>query len=105
MTDPDGAITSTPTASARFGGIALRTLFLLTLMLITYRVASPQREVWASLLETPSDLVRVLLGLAVVLWLGVHIVWLPRDPGAYRTWSRMGLILLPLALLCAYVVW
>ncbi|OYU90630.1 MAG: hypothetical protein CFE29_07245 [Bradyrhizobiaceae bacterium PARB1] len=105
MTNPDDATRSAPSSSTKVGGTVLRTLFLLVLIVITFRVASPQREALRSLLETPADLIRVLLGLIVMVWLGIHIVWLPKDAGAYRTWSRMGFILLPLAVLCAYVVW
>jgi hypothetical protein len=30
---------------------------------------------------------------------------LPKDQGSYRTWLYLGLALLPLSLLCAFVVW
>jgi hypothetical protein len=29
----------------------------------------------------------------------------PKDPGAYRTWMYLGPAVLPLSLLCAFVVW
>jgi hypothetical protein len=105
MTEIDRPSSPAPSAFAKISGITLRTLFLLTLIAITFRVASPQREVWSSLHEAPSDVMRVILGLAAGVWLAVHILWLPRDSGAYATWSRLGIVLLPLALLCAYVVW
>jgi hypothetical protein len=105
MTEIDRTTAQAPSTLAKVGGITLRTLFLLTLIAIVYRVASPQREVIGTLLETPSDVVRVVLGLAAAAWLAVHVLWLPRDAGAYATWSRLGLVLLPLALLLAYVVW
>jgi hypothetical protein len=86
-------------------GVTNRTLFLMILAVITARVAHPQIETMRSLFETPSDVVRVALGFAVCLWIVINIFWLPKDAGAYRTWSYMGLGLIPLGLLCAFVVW
>ena len=37
--------------------------------------------------------------------LPVNLFILPRDAGAYRTWMYLGLALLPLSVLCAFVVW
>lgn len=83
----------------------MRTLFIGILILITARVSSPQLEhVW-SIYETPSDLVRVALGFVVCVWLAFHIFILPKDSGGYRTWTGLGFVLLPLAVLCAVYVW
>ena len=87
------------------GGVAVRTLFLIVLIVLTARVASPQMEHLTSLYETPGDLVRVLIGVAVCAWFIVNVFKLPKDSGAYRTWMYMGIALVPLAVLCAYVVW
>jgi hypothetical protein len=87
------------------GGVAVRSIFLLVLTVLTLRVASPQTETIWSLFETPGDLIRVALGLAVCVWLVVNLFILPKDPGAYRTWMYLGAALLPLTILCAYVVW
>jgi hypothetical protein len=87
------------------GGVAARTLFLLVLTVLTARVASPQTENLRSLIETPGDLIRVALGLAVCVWLVVNLFILPKDAGAYRTWLYLGPAILPLTVLCAYVVW
>jgi hypothetical protein len=86
-------------------GLAVRTLFILILIVITARVSTPQLEHITSLYETPSDLVRVLLGFAVCVWLAFHIFILPKDPGGYRTWALLGAIVLPLTILCAVWVW
>jgi F0F1-type ATP synthase membrane subunit a len=87
------------------GGLAVRTIFIAILVVITARVASPQLEhVW-SLWETPSDLVRVALGVAVCVWLLVHLFIVPKDPGGYRTWLYLGIIILPLSVLCTMVIW
>lgn len=86
-------------------GIAVRALFLVVLMVITTRVASPQLEHIWSLYETPSDLIRVGLGLAVCLWLMVNVFILPKDTEAFRTWLYLGPAILPLSFLCAFVAW
>jgi hypothetical protein len=86
-------------------GVTARTLFLVVLTVLTARVASPQTENLWSLFETPGDLIRVALGLGVCLWLVVNLFIFPKDAGAYRTWMYLGPTLLPLTVLCAYVVW
>lgn len=82
-----------------------RTLFIVILIVVIARVASPQLEHLWSIWETPSDVVWVALGLAVCAWLLVHLFILPKDPGAYRTWLYMGLIILPLSVLYAVLAW
>ena len=91
--------------TVRFGGLAVRTLFIAILIVITARVAGPQLEHISSIWETPSDVVRVALGVAVCIWLVVNLFILPRDAGGYRTWLYLGPVLLPLAMLCTIVAW
>jgi hypothetical protein len=98
---PDAKLSTT----VWLAGVVARTLFLGVLIIITARVSSPQLEYISSLYETPSDLVRVALGFVVCVWLAINLFILPKDPGAYRTWAQLGLVLLPLAVLCAVVVW
>jgi hypothetical protein len=87
------------------GGTAVRTLFLVVLTVLTARVASPQIENIWSVFETPGDLIRVVLGFVVCLWLVANLFILPKDPDAYRTWLYLGITVLPLSVLCAFVVW
>jgi F0F1-type ATP synthase membrane subunit a len=87
------------------GGLAVRTIFIAILVVITARVASPQVEHIWSLWETPSDLIRVALGVAVCMWLLVHLFIVPKDPGGYRTWLYLGIIILPLSILCMVAIW
>ena len=94
-----------PSASVWFAGVAVRTLFLIVLTILTARVASPQIERLSSIYETPGDLVRVLMGVGVCAWFIVNLFRLPKDAGAYRTWMYLGLAVLPLSVLCAVVVW
>jgi len=88
-----------------FGGVAVRTVFLIVLTIMTARVASPQMERLSSIYETPGDLIRVLMGVAVCSWFIVNLFILPKDVGAYRTWMYLGFAVLPLSVLCAFVVW
>ena len=97
--------TTKPPSHVWVGGVVVRTIFLLVLIVLTARVASPQMERLSTIYETPGDLIRVLMGVAVCAWFIVNVFKLPKDGGAYRTWMYMGLALLPLAGLCAYVVW
>lgn len=94
-----------PSFGVWFGGVAFRTLFLLVLTVLTARVASPQIEHFWSVYETPGDLIRVLLGFAVCAWLTVNLFILPKDAGAYLTWMYLGVAVVPLSVLCAFVVW
>ena len=87
------------------GGVAARSVFLVVLTVVTARVASPQVENLWSLFETPGDLIRVALGFAVCAWLVVNLFIVPKDADAYRTWMYLGIVLLPLSVLCAIVVW
>lgn len=86
-------------------GVMVRTIFLIIMTVITARVASPQVETLRSVLETPSDLLRVGLGFTACLWLVANVFILPKDIGAYRTWLYLGPAVLPLSLLCAFVAW
>ena len=94
-----------PPPAVRVAGLAARTLFILTLIAVTARVASPQTEHFRSVYETPGDLIRVVLGFAVCVWLVVHMFILPKDAAGYRTWFYLGFLILPLSILCAFVIW
>ena len=96
---------SKPAAHVWFGGVAVRTLFLIVLTIMTARVASPEIERLTSIYETPGDLIRVLMGVGVCAWFIVNLFILPKDAGAYRTWMYLGLAVIPLSVLCAVVVW
>jgi hypothetical protein len=108
--DPGQAAPKSPSSSGPSGGIrrtglAFRAIFILILLVVTVRVASPQVETIWTAFETPSDVVRMTLGLFVCLWLIIHLFTAPKDPDAFRTWFYLGLVLLPLALICAAVIW
>jgi hypothetical protein len=94
-----------PSSRVRIAGMILRALFIVILFVVTARVASPQTKSFWLAYKTPGDLIRMALGLSVCLWLAVHVFILPKDAEAYRTWLYLGLAVLPLALICAYVIW
>jgi hypothetical protein len=89
----------------RLLGLILRTLFLIVVVVVTARVAIPQNETLLSAYETPPDLLRILLGAVVCCFIVIQIFRYSSDPEDMRKWVPFGLALLPLALLCAVVVW
>ena len=89
----------------RILGLILRTLFLIVVLAITARVARPQSETILSSYDTPADLFRIILGAAVCLFLAVQIFRYSRDPADMRRWVVIGVAVVPLALLCAVVIW
>lgn len=49
-------------------------------------VCMPQREnVWTAY-ASPADLIRMILGFVVCVWLAKQLFNVPRDAQAYRTW-------------------
>ena len=89
----------------RIFGLILRTVFLVLVVAITARTASPQNETFLSAYETPSDLLRIILGAVVCCFVAAQIFRYSRDPADMRKWVAIGLAAVPLALLCAVVVW
>ena len=74
----------------RIAGLTLRSVFILTLVALTLIVSLPQNETIATAYDTPNDLIRLLLGLAICIWLVVQLFRVPRDPAGYRTWLYLG---------------
>ena len=100
-----GAPASSIPLGLRVLGMALRALFIGALVVVTVRVSSPQSETFASVYETPGDLIRLALGFGVCLWIVIHLFMLPKDADGYRTWVYLGLVVAPLALALAIVLW
>jgi len=75
------------------------------LLVVIVRVSAPQSESIWSAYETPGDLIRLALGVAVGVWILFHLFMLPEDAEGYRTWVYLGLAVVPLALICAIAVW
>jgi hypothetical protein len=89
----------------RIAATVLRTLFIAVLVLITFRVSRPQNETFWTAYDTPSDLVLMLLGFAVVVWLVFQLFRGPRDLDGYRTWFYLGLAAVPFSIICLIAVW
>jgi hypothetical protein len=86
-------------------GLTLRSVFLIALAVLTFRVALPQNETISTAYDTPDDLVRLILGLAVCAWLIVQLFRMPHDPAGYRSWFYIGMPAIPFALICLYYTW
>ena len=54
----------------RLLGLALRTLFLLVAIVVTFRVATPQSESLWTAYDTPSDMIRFIIGVTVCIFSG-----------------------------------
>jgi hypothetical protein len=89
----------------QFAGMTLRSIFLIALAVLTFRVALPQNETIETAYDTPNDLVRLILGLAVCVWLVVQLFRMPRDAGGFRNWLYIGMAAIPFALVCLYYTW
>ena len=92
-------------AGLRIAAIVLRTLFIAVLVLITFRVSRPQNETIWTAYDTPSDMVLMLLGFGVAVWLVVQLFRGPRDDEGYRTWFYLGLVAVPFSVICLIAVW
>src|SRR5262249_26610802 len=100
-----GTPPSTIPIGLRVLAMALRAVFIGALVVVTVRVSSPQSETFSSVYETPGDLIRLALGFGVCLWIVIHLFMLPKDAEGYRTWVYLGLVVAPLALAVAFVLW
>lgn len=100
-----GTQESTIPMGLRILAIVLRALFLGALVAVTVRISRPQSETIWSVYETPGDLIRLALGVAVCLWIVIHIFMLPKTAEGYRTWVYLGLVIAPLAWAIAITIW
>ena len=103
---PSGEMAASPIPiGQRILAIFLRVVFIGALVAITVGVSSPQSETIWTVYETPSDLIRLALGFAVCLWIGIHLFMLPKTAEGYRRWVYLGLVVAPLALAIAIAIW
>jgi hypothetical protein len=89
----------------RIAAILLRTAFIFILIVLMIRVSLPQSETIWSAYETPSDLIRLWLGIGVSIWLVWQLFHGPNDAHGYRTWLYLGLAAVPFTLICLVAVW
>ena len=102
--EPDPPNAEIPTG-VRILGLALRTVFIVALLLITIRVSLPQNETIWTAYDTPADLVRLALGVGVCVWIVMQLFRVPRDISGYRTWLYLGLAAVPFAIICVLGIW
>jgi len=103
---PEAKLPAPNTSSAlRIAAIVLRTVFLVLLLMLTVRVSLPQSETIWTAYETPADLLRFCLGLALCVWFIFQLFQGPNDAQGYRTWLYLGLVAVPFALICLFAVW
>jgi hypothetical protein len=86
-------------------GAAVRVVFIACLLLITLRVSMPQNETIWTVYDTPGDLVRMLLGLAVCAWIAFQLFRAPKDARSNQTFLYFGLAAVPFVILCLVLVW
>jgi len=98
------AATKGPTG-LRIVGMGLRAVFIVCLAAITVRVSLPQNETIWTAYDTPSDLIRMALGIAVCVWVVIQLFKLPQDAQSNWTWLYCGLAGVPFALICLFYVW
>jgi hypothetical protein len=89
----------------RIAATFLRIVFICVLVAVTLRVSRPQSETIWSAYETPGDLIRMILGLALSVWFVIQLFRGPKDADGYRTWLYLGLAAVPFALICLFAVW
>jgi hypothetical protein len=80
-------------------------VFICLLIAVTLRVAMPQNETIWTVDDTPADLVRLLLGIVVSVFLAVQLFYGPKDAHASRTWLYLGLAAVPIVLVLLVAIW
>ena len=89
----------------KISAVALRSVFLITLVVLAVRVSLPQSEKIWTIYDEPRDAVRLILGFVVSVWIVYHLFRLPRDEQGYRIWAHLGIILVPLTLATLFAFW
>lgn len=85
--------------------LVLRTVFIVSLVIVTVHVAMPQSSsIWRAY-DSLGDLVRLGLGLGVCAWVAVQAFTMPKGRHAHRTWLYLGLFAVPFAVTCIIGVW
>lgn len=102
---PEAKLSGDVSHALRIAAIALRTLFIVLLVVLTLRVSLPQSETIWTAYDTPADLVRLILGLGVCTWLVYQLFLVPKDADSSRTWFYLGLVAVPFALIVLFVAW
>jgi hypothetical protein len=94
-----------PSARLRFASLVLRTIFIVSLVVVIAHVSMPQSETLWTIFDTPGDVVRLLLGMAACAWIAFQLFTMPNDVHAHRTWLRLGVVAVPFVLICILAIW
>jgi hypothetical protein len=89
----------------RVASLGARALFIVCLLVLTVLVSLPQNETIWTVYDTPWDLVRLALGMAVCAGIVIQALRTPLDANGYRTWLYLGLAAVPFTLICIFAVW
>jgi hypothetical protein len=89
----------------RVASLILRAVFIASLVVVTLRVSMPQSETIWTAYETPADLIRIVLGVALCAWFAVQLLAMPKDARAHRMWIYLGLAAVPFAVICIVGIW
>jgi hypothetical protein len=75
----------------KFVGTVVRSVFIVTLMAVTWSVSMPQNISATALAHfSAGDFVRALIGIAVCCGMIVELVRPPKDDEGYKTWVFIG---------------
>jgi hypothetical protein len=94
-----------PNARLRLASFILRTVFIVSLIVVIARVSMPQSETLWTIFDTPGDVVRLLLGMVACAWIAFQLFTMPSDLQAHRTWLRLGVIAVPFVVICIIAIW
>jgi hypothetical protein len=89
----------------RAAGLAFRAVFIACLVVLTVRVSMPQSETIWTIYDTPWDLVRLALGIAVCVGIVIQVLRTPLNANGYRTWLYLGIAAVPFTLILIFAVW
>ena len=85
--------------------VAVRSAFVILLVVLVAHLSAPQNETLWSIYETPEDLIRLLIGFLICCVIAWKLFAPPKDIGAYKTWIYLGLTALPLAIIWTLAIW
>ncbi len=109
MTEPTFNDTKLPSPKVptplRIAATLLRASFIFLLGIETLRIMMPERESLFSAYVKWGDLARAALGLGVCVWLAMRLFKRPQTVKGYRVWLYLGLVAVPLALICLIAIW
>jgi hypothetical protein len=83
----------------------LRALFFGALVAVIARLSSPQSETIWTVYDTPGDLIRLALGIAICLWVVIRFLMFSNRAEVYRAWAYFGLVVAPLGWATAIAMW